>query len=106
MVILERIREEKDALGRELFEVLGHTFRIVVTNRSEDSSGPWRDYNNRAGIEQRIEEVKAQMHADGFCTKDFFATESAFLAVLFTSNFLSFYQKVADPEAGYRQPAT
>jgi hypothetical protein len=91
MVIRGRIREEKAALGRELFEVPGYTFRIFVTNRSEDPSGPWRDYNKRAGIEQRIEEINAQMHADGFCTKDFFATESAFLAVLFTFNLLSFY---------------
>ena len=38
--------------------------------------------------------------------KNFFATESAFLAVLFTFNLLSLYQKAAQPEAAYRQPAT
>ena len=106
VVIRERIREDKDAVGRKLFEVPGYTFRIFVTNRSEDPLELWRDYNKRAVIEQRIEEIKAEMHADGFCMRDFFATESAFLAVLFTFNLLSLYQKVADPAAGYRQPAT
>jgi hypothetical protein len=47
--------------------------------------------NSRARVEQRIEEMKAELHADGFCMKDFFATESAFLAVLFTFNLLSLY---------------
>jgi len=40
-------------------------------------------------IEQRIEELKAELHADGFCMKEFYATESAFLAVLFTFNLLT-----------------
>lgn len=106
VVIREQVREDKDAVGRKLLEIPGYTFRIFVTNRSEDPVELWRDYNKRAVIEQRIEEIKAELNADGFCMKDFFATESAFLAVLFTFNLLSLYQKVADPQAGYRQPAT
>lgn len=35
---------------------------------------------------QRIEELKHDLAADGFCLQPFFATESAFLAVLFTFN--------------------
>ena len=74
------------------------------------SPGPlvpfWRDYNQRAVIEQRIEELKAELNADGFCMKNFFATEAAFLAVLFTFNLLSLYQKALAPAAPYRQPAT
>jgi len=62
--------------------------------------------NQRATIEQRIEELKAELNADGFCMKNFFATESAFLAVLFTFNLLSLDQKALRPEAPYRQPAT
>lgn len=106
VVVRERIRESKEALGRMLLEVPGYTFRIFVTNREGDPLELWRDYNQRAVIEQRIEEIKNEMHADGFCMRDFFATESAFLAVLFTFNLLSLYQKVAQPEAKYRQPAT
>ena len=94
------------AVGRKLLEVPGYTFRIFVTNRDEDPLVLWRDYNGRAVIEQRIEELKAELAADGFCMKSFFATESAFLAVLFTFNLLSLYQTAIEPKAHYRQPAT
>ena len=106
VVVRERIRESKEAVGRKLLEVPGYTFRVFVTNRTDDPLDLWRDYNQRAVIEQRIEEIKAELHADGFCMRDFFATESAFLAVLFTFNLLSVYQKMAQPGACYQQPAT
>jgi hypothetical protein len=106
VVVRERVRESKMAVGRKLLEVPGYTFRVFVTNRQEDALVLWRDYNGRATIEQRIEELKAELAADGFCMKSFFATESAFLAVLFTFNLLSLYQKAIQPAAPYRQPAT
>ncbi len=106
-MVCEGVREAKEAVGRKRIDVPGYTFRIFVTNRTGERwsfGGP--DYNKRAVIGQRVEEIKAERHADGFCMKDFFATESAFLAVLFTFNLLSLYQKVAQPEGGYRQCAT
>lgn len=106
LVIRERVRESKEAVGRKLLDVPGYTFRIFVTNREGEALELWRDYNRRAVVEQRIEEIKAEMHADGFCMRDFYARESAFLAVLFTFNLLSLSQKVTGPKARYRQPAT
>jgi len=106
IVVRERVREGKSPLGRKLIDVPGYTFRIFVTNRSEDALTLWRDYNQRAIIEQRIEELKAELNVDGFCMKNFYATESAFLSVLFTFNLLSLYQKALQPDAPYRQPAT
>ena len=106
IVVRERVREGKSPLGRKLIDVPGYTFRIFVTNRSEDALTLWRDYNQRAIIEQRIEELKAELNVDGFCMKNFYATESAFLSVLFTFNLLSLYQKALQPSAPYRQPAT
>jgi hypothetical protein len=50
--------------------------------------------------------LKNDLAADDFCTQDFWATEGAFLAVLFAFNLLSLYQRAATPAAGYRQPAT
>jgi hypothetical protein len=97
-------------VGRKLLDVPGYTFRIFVTNRVEDALVLWRDYNLRAiieqRIEQRIEELKAELNADGFCMKQSFATEAAFLSVLFVFNLLSLCQKALNPQAPYRQPAT
>jgi len=106
IVVREQVREGKEAVGRKLIDVPGYTFRIWVTNRSESALVLWRDYNGRATIEQRIEELKNDLGADDFCTQNFWATESAFLAVLFTFNLLSLYQQLSTPRAKYRQPAT
>ena len=106
VVVRERLRETKAAVGRRLIDVPGYTFRVWVTNRAQSALELWRDYNGRACIEQRIEELKHDLAADGFCLQPFFATESAFLAVLCTFNLLSLYQHQTTPDAPYRQPAT
>ena len=106
IVVRERMRESKAAVGRRLLDVPGYTFRIWVTNRSEAALTLWRDYNGRACVEQRIEELKHDLAADGFCLQPFFATEAAFLAVLCTFNLLSLYQQQTTPAAPYRQPGT
>jgi hypothetical protein len=106
IVIRETIREGKEAVGRKLIDVPGYTFRMWVTDRKESPMELWREYNGRATIEQRIEELKNDLGADEFCTQNFWATESAFLAVLFTFNLLSLYQQQITPQAGYRQPGT
>ncbi len=66
----------------------------------------WRDYNQRATVEQRIEELKNDMHADGFCTKKFFATEAAFLSTILGFNLLALYQAQVTAKAGWRKPST
>lgn len=106
VVVRERVREDKEAVGRKLIDVPGYTFRLWVTNRTEPVLLLWRDYNGRATVEQRIEELNNDLGADDFCTQNFWATEAAFLAVLFTFNLLSLYQQTSAPQTGYRQPAT
>jgi hypothetical protein len=83
VVIRELEREDKSAVGRRLIEVPGYTYRIFVTNRDEDPVTLWRDYNQGACIKQRIEELKNDLADDGFCMRQFYATEAAFLSVLF-----------------------
>jgi len=104
--VREKVREDKEPVGRKWLDVPGYTFRIWVTNRTEDPMTLWRDYNKRATLEQRIEELKNDLAADAFCTQDFWATEAAFLAVLLTFNLLSLYQQQIPPTSPYRQPAT
>ena len=64
VVVRERIRETKAAVGRLLIDVPGYTFpRVLVTNRSQGVLELWRDYNGRACVEQRIEELKRELAA-------------------------------------------
>lgn len=106
VVVRERLREDKEAAGCKLFELPGYTFRLWVTNRSEAPVEIWRAYNGRACVEQRIEELKAELAVQGFCLHSFWATEAAFLGVLFTFNLLSLYQQTTRPGQVYKQPAT
>jgi len=106
VVVRERVRETQAAVGRKLLDVPGYTFRVWVTNRAESALELWRDCNQRACVEQRIEELKHDLAANGFCLQPFYATEAAFLAVLFTFNLLSHYQHQTTPNAPYRQPGT
>ena len=106
IVVRETEREDKDAVGRRLIDVPGYTYRIWVTNRSEATETLWRDYNQRATIEQRIEELKNDMHADGFCAKKFYTTEAAFLCTILAYNLLSLYQAHVTAKEGWRKPST
>ncbi len=105
VVVREQLREAKGSLGKKLFEVPGYTFRVFVTNRADLPEEIWRDYNQRACIEQRIEELKADLAADDFCLQQFYATEAAFLSILMLFNLLAEFQR-ASGMTGYRQPAS
>jgi len=105
VVVREQLQETKRSLGRKLLEIPGYTFRVFVTNRAEAPEEIWRDYNQRACVEQRIEELKSDLAADAFCLQEFFATEAAFLGILMLFNLLGEFQR-ASGLTGYRQPAT
>ena len=105
VVVREPLREKKRSLGRKLFDIPGSTFRVFVTNRADAPEAIWRDYNQRACVEQRIEELKSDLAADDFCLQEFFATEAAFLGILMLFNLLGEFQRASGMN-GYRQPAT
>ena len=83
----------------------GYTFRVFVTSCSDPPEEIWRDYNRRADMENRIAELKHDLGADGFCLKQFFATEAAFRAVLLLFNLLAEFQRAAGMPV-YREPTT
>jgi hypothetical protein len=101
----EQVREGRDSVGRKLIDVPGYTFRVFATSCPGPPEEIWRDYNRRADMENRVAELKHDLGADGFCLKQFFATEAAFRAVLLLFNLLAEFQRAADLPL-YREPAT
>ncbi|MGB7592864.1 MAG: transposase, partial [Terriglobia bacterium] len=93
VVVREQIEERKSSLGRKLIEVPGYTFRVFVTSLEDLPEEIWRDYNQRACVEQLIEELKSDLAADDFCLQEFFATEAAFLSILMLFNLLGEFQR-------------
>lgn len=94
LVIREQVREGHDSVGRRLIDVPGYTFRVFVTSCDATPQEIWRDYNRRTDMENCIAELKHDLGADGFCIKQFFATEAAFRAVT------SFQSAVRVPTGG------
>ena len=82
VVIREVVREGRDSVGRKLIDVPGYVFPIFVTTHMEVPEEIWRDYNLCSDMENRMAELKHDLGADGFCLKQFFATEAAFRAIL------------------------
>lgn len=105
VVVRERLREEKHSPGRRLLEVPGYTFRLLVTSCTGLPAELWRDYNKRADVEKRIEELKYDLAADDFCLRQFFATEAVFCSILMLFNLLAEFQRASGMKS-YRQPAT
>ena len=105
VALRERVREGRDSVGRKLIDVPGYTFRVFVTSCPDAPEEIWRDYNRRADMENRIAELKHDLGADGFCLREFFATEAAFRAVLLLFNLLAEFQRAAALPS-YRAPAT
>jgi hypothetical protein len=105
VVIRERVRDEKPSVGRKLLDLPGYTFRIFVTNGQQAPLDVWRDYNQRADVENRIAELKYDLAADDFCLHQFFATEAAFCAILLLFNLLGEFQRASGMQR-YRRPTT
>lgn len=93
VVIREVVREGRDSVGGKPIDVPGYVFRIFVTTCTDTPEEIWRDYNRRSDMENRIAELKHDLGADGFCLKQFFATEAAFRAVLLLFNLLAEFQR-------------
>ena len=98
VVLREQVREGRESVGRKLIDVPGYTFHVFVTSCAEPPAGDLAEgYNRRADMENRIAELKHDLGADGFCLKQFFATDAACRAVLLLFNLLSEFnaQRVA-----------
>jgi hypothetical protein len=105
IVVVRELVKDKPSMGRRLFNIPEYTFRLFVTSLPFAPEEIWRDYNQRADMENRIAELKYDLAADDFCLKEFFATEAAFRSILLLFNLLGEFQRVCRMQE-YKQPAT
>jgi hypothetical protein len=106
IVIRELLPEGKPRRILRLLDVPNYSFRVLVTNRTEAPEWLWRHYDQRAGIEPRLSEIKTDLAADDFCLRSFFSTEAALRAILYLFNLLSILQKAQPNPIATRRPAT
>lgn len=102
----ERGRASPAALGRTLIAGPGYPCRVWETHRSQDALALWPDYHGRAGVAQRLAELKPALTAAGFCLQPFLTPAAALLAVFFPCPRRRLSQHQTPPNAPGRQPGT
>jgi hypothetical protein len=105
VAVRERIRDSKPPVGKKRIDLPEYTFRVLVTSLSASAEEIWRDYNQRADMENRIAELKHDLGADRFCLKDFHATDAVFRSVLLLFNLLSEFGR-ASGMPQHKEPGT
>lgn len=103
IVVRHRLADPRET---RLLEVPGYEYRVMVTNRNESPEWLWHHYDQRAGIEPRISELKSDLGAHGFCMHKFYPTEAAFRSVLLLYNLLSWVQSLRPERSPQQRPAT
>lgn len=69
-----------------------HRFHCFFTNQQLPAAEIWEQYKRRADAENRIQELKADFGAEGFCMDSFYATEAAMRMVMMAYNLMSLYR--------------
>jgi hypothetical protein len=105
VAVRERIRDSKPPVGKKLIDLPEYTFRVLATSLTAPAEEIWRDYNQRADMENRIAELKHDLGADRFCLKDFHATDAVFRSVLLLFNLLSEFRR-ASGMPQHKEPGT
>lgn len=91
--IRQLVEERPQASGKYLFDMHDYRYQAWVTNLRLPAPEVWRLYRQRADSENRIEELKHDFGLNGFCTKDFYATEAAFRCVMMAYNLVSLFRQ-------------
>lgn len=96
-VVIRRPIPEEPSAQLHLFQMGGYSYQVFVTNLSLTPLHLWRFYNQRAGAELIIRELKDAYALGKIPTKDFAANESFFQIVLLAYNLLNWFKRLCAP---------
>lgn len=78
-----------------LWSLLGSSYQVIATNMAENSPEEvWSLYKGRAQVENRIEEVKNQLHLSRIPSGDFVANACYFQIVLLAYNLVNWFRRL------------
>lgn len=96
VVVRKNKKKHPKSGGKSLFEEYDefseYLYSAFVTNLDLSDALIWEIYRHRAEAETQIRELKESYGLDGFCCKDFAATEAAFRWVCVAYNLMSLYK--------------
>jgi hypothetical protein len=97
-VVVRRPQPEEPAEQLTLFKLGRYHYQVLVTNMPLQPLNLWRFYNDRAGIELLIRQLKGDYALGSIPTRHFFANETYFHLLLLAYNLVNWFKRLCLPD--------
>jgi hypothetical protein len=96
-VVLRRPQPEEPTAQLTLFKLGKYHYQVLVTNLPLKPLNLWRFYNDRAGVELLIKQLKGDYALGRIPTGHFFANETYFHLLLIAYNLINWFKRLCLP---------
>jgi hypothetical protein len=96
-VVIRRPQPEEPTAQLTLFKLGKYHYQVLVTNLPLKPLNLWRFYNDRAGVELLIKQLKGDYALGSIPTRHFFANETYFHLLLLTYNLVNWFKRLCLP---------
>ncbi len=96
-VVVRRPQPEEPTAQLTLFKLGKYHYQVLVTNLPLQPLNLWRFYNDRAGVELLIKQLKGDYALGSIPTRHFFANETYFHLLLLAYNLVNWFKRLCLP---------
>lgn len=96
-VVIRRPQPEEPTEQLTLFKLGTYHYQVLVTNLPLQPLNLWRFYNDRAGVELLIKQLKGDYALGSIPTRHFFANEAYFHLLLLAYNLVNWFKRLCLP---------
>jgi len=96
-VVVRRPQPEEPTAQLTLFKLGKYHYQVLVTNLPLHPLNLWRFYNDRAGVELLIKQLKGDYALGSIPTRHFFANETYFHLLLLAYNLVNWFRRLCLP---------
>ena len=113
VVVRQHVRRKQSGVAGKTLSLFaddedfqGWRYGVMLTDLTLPAREVWRLYRGRADCENRIKELKADFGLDGFCLRDFWATEAALEVAMLAYNLMSVFRQTVMRQKVHHMLAT
>jgi len=96
-VVIRRLQPEEATAQLTLFKLGKYHYQVLVTNLPLQPLNLWRFYNERAGVELLIKQLKGDYALGSIPTRHFLANETYFHLLLLAYNLMNWFKRLCLP---------
>lgn len=96
-VVVRRPQPEEPSEQLSLFKLGRYHYQVLVTNLPLQPLNLWHFYNDRAGVELLIRQLKGDYALGSIPTRHFFANETYFHLLLLAYNLMNWFKRLCLP---------